>query len=142
MAVTGISHQSTNPPAGNQSSGNTLGNTNLTQADFLTLLVQQLQNQDPLNPVSNAEFATQLAQFSTVQGITELNQNLSNLLVLQDLGQGANLIGKTVSYVPNGSSTPKQGTVSSVQVNNGQIQLAVGSDTVSLSQLRGVFGSG
>jgi len=140
MAVTGVPRLPTSPSTGNQSSsGNTLGNTNLSESDFLTLLVQQLQNQDPLNPISNAEFATQLAQFSTVEGITQLNQNISNLLVLQDLGEGANLIGKTVSYVPNGSSTPKQGTVSGVQINNGQIQLTVGADTMSLSQLRGVL---
>lgn len=143
MAVNAVPRLPTNTSGGNnRSSGNTLGNTNLSESDFLTLLVQQLQNQDPLNPVSNAEFATQLAQFSTVEGIAQLNQNISNLLVLQDIGAGASLIGKTVVYVPNGSSTPKQGTVGGVQINNGQILLNVGADTVTLGQLRGVLGPG
>lgn len=49
------------------------GQTSLGQADFLTLLTAQMQNQDPLNPLDNAEFMGQMAQFSTVAGIGDLN---------------------------------------------------------------------
>lgn len=49
----------------------------LGQQEFLTLLTAQLNNQDPLNPLDNAAFVAQLAQFSTVSGITEMNQSLS-----------------------------------------------------------------
>jgi len=47
---------------------------------FLTLLVTQLKNQDPLNPMDNAEMTTQLAQISTVGGIDKLNTTLQSLL--------------------------------------------------------------
>ena len=43
----------------------------LGQADFMRLMTQQLANQDPLKPLSNSEFVAQLAQFSTVQGISD-----------------------------------------------------------------------
>ena len=46
---------------------------------FLTLLVTQLQNQDPLNPLDNAQVTSQLAQLSTVNGINKLNDTLSGL---------------------------------------------------------------
>lgn len=52
-------------------------NSSLGQADFLTLLTTQLKNQDPLSPLDNAAFVAQLAQFSTVSGITEMNSSLT-----------------------------------------------------------------
>lgn len=138
MPVNGISTLSNSSSGNNQTSSTTLGNGLGGESEFLTLLVQQLQNQDPLNPVSGTDFATQLTQFSTLDGINQLNQNVSNLLLLQNLGQGANLIGKTVAYVPKGSATQKRGTVDGIQINNGQLQLTVGSDTVGLDQVRGI----
>lgn len=54
----------------------------LGQQDFLTLLVTQLRNQDPLNPLDNETFVAQLAQFSTVSGITEMNGSLGALKAL------------------------------------------------------------
>jgi len=54
----------------------------LGQDDFLTLLTTQLKNQDPLSPMDNEAFVAQLAQFSTVSGITEMNKSLSTLAQL------------------------------------------------------------
>jgi flagellar basal-body rod modification protein FlgD len=138
MAVNGIS---SGAQTGNQTSGINSGNALGSESQFLQLLVEQLQNQDPLNPVTSTDFATQLTQFSTLDGITQLNQNISSLLLLQDLSQGASLIGKTISYAVNGSSNLQQGTVSGVQINNGQLQLTVGSSNVGLDQVRGIVGS-
>ena len=56
------------------------GNKNsLGQEDFLKLMTTQLQNQDPFAPMDNGDFIAQMAQFSTVTGITEINNNLTNL---------------------------------------------------------------
>jgi flagellar basal-body rod modification protein FlgD len=52
----------------------------LGQNDFLTLLIAQLKNQDPLNPASNTEFIAQLAQFSTLEQMTLMNANLEKSL--------------------------------------------------------------
>jgi len=72
-----------------------------TQDRFLTLLVTQLQNQDPLNPMDNAEVTSQIAQLSTVNGIQQLNSTLLALSGQMDMSQSlqaAGLIGKDILY--------------------------------------------
>ncbi|SAI71263.1 basal-body rod modification protein FlgD [Bordetella ansorpii] len=69
------------------------------QDQFLTLLVTQLRNQDPLNPMQNAELTSQLAQISTVEGITNLNNTLQAISGQVDVSQSMNaasLIGRGV----------------------------------------------
>jgi len=66
---------------------------------FLTLLVAQLQNQDPLNPLDNAQVTTQLAQISTVSGISQLNDTVAALgasMGISQYLQAANLVGHDV----------------------------------------------
>jgi flagellar basal-body rod modification protein FlgD len=72
---------------------------NDTQDRFLKLLVTSLQNQDPLNPMDNAQVTSQIAQLSTVQGITQLNNTLLALSGQMDISQSmqaVSLIGKDV----------------------------------------------
>lgn len=72
-----------------------------TQNQFLTLLVTQLQNQDPLNPMDNAQVTSQIAQLSTVNGIQQLNNTLLALSGQMDMSQSlqaAGLIGKDILY--------------------------------------------
>ena len=73
--------------------------TDETSDRFLKLLVTQLKNQDPLNPMENAELTSQLAQMSTVEGVNKLNSSMDGLLsqvrASQAL-QGASLIGRQV----------------------------------------------
>jgi len=104
---------------------------------FLQLLVAQLQNQDPLDPVSDKDFINQLATLNTVQGLSDLNASFSEMLALQQLTQGADLIGKTIEYTPTGG-TQKSGTVDSVTLENGTYVLKVGTDSVNLSQVQTV----
>ena len=66
---------------------------------FLKLLVTQLKNQDPLNPVDNAQMTSQMAQISTVSGIEKLNVTVTGLntqFVQMQMMQGASLVGKDV----------------------------------------------
>jgi flagellar basal-body rod modification protein FlgD len=70
-----------------------------SQDRFLKLLVTQLKNQDPLNPMDNAQMTSQLAQMSTVSGIDKLNTTLSSLsdgLATSQSMQAAGMIGKSV----------------------------------------------
>lgn len=70
-----------------------------TQDRFLTLLITQLRNQDPLDPMDNSQITTQLAQLSTVQGINQLNETLLSISGQMDVSQSmqaAMLIGKEV----------------------------------------------
>ncbi|MRR49974.1 MAG: flagellar hook assembly protein FlgD [Rhodocyclaceae bacterium] len=75
------------------------------QSRFLTLLTTQLKNQDPLNPMDNAQMTSQLAQISTVDGIERLNATLQQLLsgtTDTQAMQAAALTGHTVLVAGNG----------------------------------------
>lgn len=58
--------------------------TTLGQSDFLALMTAQLKNQDPTKPVDNSEYVTQLAQLSTVTGISETNAGLKTIAAKLD----------------------------------------------------------
>src|SRR5690606_28749618 len=78
---------------------------------FLKLLVTQLNNQDPLNPLDNAQLTSQLAQMSTVSGIEKLNAALESLIAQSGAGQvlqAAALIGRDV-LVPGNAFDLQQG---------------------------------
>ena len=69
----------------------------LGQADFLRLMTEQLKNQDPLKPLANTEFLGQLAQFSTVQGIEEMQGAMSAMASVMESDQtlrAAALVGR------------------------------------------------
>jgi flagellar basal-body rod modification protein FlgD len=88
---TGTATGSGSSTANSASSVGTLGG-----ADFLTLMLAQLQNQDPTSPVDSNTFLTQLAQLSEVQGITSLNSNFSTLsssLTSNQAMQASSLLG-------------------------------------------------
>jgi flagellar basal-body rod modification protein FlgD len=82
--------------------------TEETQNRFLSLLVAQMKNQDPLNPLDNAQVTSQMAQLSTVQGIENMNSSLQTLAAsmgANQMAQAANLIGRGV-LVPGDSISP------------------------------------
>ncbi|MDJ0941703.1 MAG: flagellar hook assembly protein FlgD [Woeseiaceae bacterium] len=75
------------------------GRGELGQEDFLTLMITQFQNQDPFEPMENGEFLGQLAQFSTVSGIEDLNSafaQLSGALRGEQALQASSLVGRTI----------------------------------------------
>jgi flagellar basal-body rod modification protein FlgD len=72
----------------------------LDKDDFLNLLITQLQNQDPLNPTDSVEFTAQLAQFSSLEQLGNVNDNLQELKNFQasiNNSQAVSLIGKTIT---------------------------------------------
>jgi flagellar basal-body rod modification protein FlgD len=81
-----------------------------TKDRFLSLLVAQMKNQDPLNPLDNAQVTSQMAQLSTVQGIEDMNSKLAALaasLGTNQMAQAAGLIGRDV-LVPGDRVGPAQ----------------------------------
>ena len=82
------------------------GKQTLGQEDFMNLLLKELSYQDPLNPMDSKEFTVQMTQFSSLEGINDINKNLNNLLAYQQSMQNAtvtNMIGKTVTVQGNSS---------------------------------------
>ncbi|MBI3407987.1 MAG: flagellar hook capping protein [Planctomycetes bacterium] len=113
-------------------------NNQLGKDAFLKLLATQMRYQNPLDPINNADFIAQLSQFSTTEGVQQLNTNFSQMLLLQQMTQSANLIGKTILFDKPGSNFIGQGVVTAVKVDNGALNLVVGQNFVALSQVRGI----
>lgn len=113
---------------------------------FLQLLTEQLRNQTPLEPVDNASFMQQMAQYSSMQEQRDLNKNMLSLLDyqgllarLQGLSEGSNLLGKQVTYDgPNG--TGSTGTVASVYIaEDGEVRLKLESgEEIGARQITGI----
>ena len=106
----------------------------LGQADFLKLMTTQLQNQDPFAPMENAEFIAQMAQFSTVTGITEISESLkgmSDQLSEFRIATAANMLGHSV-LVPGSIAYPDaDGTISTEEIKGLFAKLA-GTDVDSI----------
>ncbi len=132
------------PPAGPE----TTGNNNLNKDAFMQLLVAQMKNQDPTEPTSNEQFIAQLAQFSSLEEMQGVNENLVALAALQQgnalmsqLTNASALIGNNVTYTDEyGDSI--SGEVEAVRLEGGQAVLQVGGATVPLSAVSEVTGDG
>jgi flagellar basal-body rod modification protein FlgD len=105
----------------------------LGESDFLNLLIAQLKNQDPLNPVKDTDFIAQLANFSSLEQMTNMNSSMSTLLAQQNYTNAANMIGKQVT-----TSDSSSGVVDKVSLEQGQIYLYVGANKYTLSDITSV----
>jgi flagellar basal-body rod modification protein FlgD len=98
----------------------TASRSDLGQADFLTLMITQFQNQDPFEPMDNGEFLGQLAQFSTVNGIESLNESFGGLagsLQSNQALEAAGLVGRSIFAVTEHGHLDNDGAI------NGAIEL-------------------
>ncbi len=95
MAVAPVNPETNTNPGLYTNTSNILG-----KDDFLTLLITQLQNQDPLNPTDSTEYTAQLAQFSSLEQLSNINQNLEYLQLFQasiNNAQAVSFIGKEIT---------------------------------------------
>ena len=107
------------------SSSSSAGSATSLQNRFMTLLTTQLQNQDPLNPMDNSQLTSQLAQISSVQGISQMNTTLQNLTSSMVASSGTSMIGHTV-LVPGSTVDLANGKgVAGVQLQNNADNLTV-----------------
>ena len=80
----------------NKSLNGTTGGQTLEKDDFLKLLITQLTNQDPTEPMKDREFIAQMAQFSTLEQMTNMSQDFGRLAGILSTTQALGLLGKTV----------------------------------------------
>jgi len=110
----------------------------LTSDDFYTLLVAEIQNQDPTEPVNNTDLVLQLTQLSAAQSTMEMNENMATYISNSALATATSMIGGTVTYTDSDSNT-QTGVVSSVEKNDSTYDLVLSDGTsVALSDVRTV----
>ncbi|HPJ96421.1 MAG TPA: flagellar hook capping FlgD N-terminal domain-containing protein [Syntrophales bacterium] len=123
-----VTNTTNNTPLASQLSSVTSKTTSLGKDDFLKMLVAQLKHQDPLNPMDGTEFAAQLAQFSSLEQLTNMNTQLTNLGLYQKTmisTEAVNLLGKEV--------TVGQGNQFQVDGENGNFSYSVAGDAAQVS---------
>ncbi|MBI3985839.1 MAG: flagellar hook capping protein [Lentisphaerae bacterium] len=107
---------------------------NLGKDDFLMLLVTQMENQDPMEPMDNAQMVAQLAQFSSLEQMNNLNTQFARFHQESMLTQSLALTGRSVSLeLLNG--TQVEGTIDRVFWEDGQMRLQIGENTYSMDQI-------
>jgi flagellar basal-body rod modification protein FlgD len=129
-------------------SATALPNQQLDKTAFMDLLVAQLKNQDPLEPASNQEFVGQLATFSSLEQLENVNDNITTMVLLQQsnallsqLTQSGGLIGKEVEWTNPETGLSGVGTVQSVKIDQGMAYLDVDGQSVALIDVTQVNGT-
>jgi flagellar basal-body rod modification protein FlgD len=104
---------------------------------FMQLLLTQLKNQDPLEPLKENEMITQMAQLNSVQELRTMNTSLSSLNLSNQLQSGSSMIGKLVSYT-NTDGDILEGIVHSVSVKENSVLLNINNQLIPFASITGV----
>jgi flagellar basal-body rod modification protein FlgD len=118
---------------GDNSSTSTHAKKDMGKDEFLNLLVTQLKYQDPLNPMEGQEFSAQLAQFSSLEQLTNMNTTLSGIKSSVSENNQDNLIdyiGKTIKTIDD-----ETGEVTGVTYQDGIAHLMVGKNMITPDQV-------
>jgi len=128
----------------NSSTGNLQGN-DLRDVDldqFLGLMITELQNQDPLNPMDNAQMLAQIATIREIGSTNQLTETLGSFAVGQELAMASNLIGKKVNGLDS-NAKPVDGMVDRVSVQTDadnpsirKVSVHVGQSIVDMKNIR------
>ena len=143
--IPGVNNSSSSSSSG-KVGGNGLADVDLDQ--FLGLLITELQNQDPMNPMDNAAMLNQISQIREIGSTNKLTDTLSNLAVGQELSMASSLIGKEVTALDSNSKDVK-GVVDSVAVqtdakdkNKRTVQVHIGASIVDIKNIREIVQAG
>ncbi len=139
MSVSALSGASGASSASQTATANSVG-----KDEFLLLFVTQLQYQDPMNPMDSTEFTSQLAQFSSLEQLTSINEGITTLAASQNSLQNAyltSIIGKQVGYegkaAEDGTTTMVYGTVTGVSFDSDATYFVVdGGTKVALGDVK------
>lgn len=115
----------------NEASQESYDNTNQTEESkrsneldknaFFELLTTQLEYQDPMDPMDNTQFISQMAQFSSLEQMENMNSSMNQFLQVQEISEGASLIGKTVATIDSDTGRTISGEVTSVSLEEGKM---------------------
>ncbi|MBB6732854.1 flagellar hook capping FlgD N-terminal domain-containing protein [Cohnella zeiphila] len=139
MAVTGTGVVWPNYSSQNAQKATNTGSTELGKDEFLEILVTQLQNQDPMQPMEDKDFIAQMAQFSSLEQMLNMTNQMTALR--QAPGMAAMVLGMNVQWTEtdsSGNSAVKNGTVSSVFLRDGVQYVKVGDSDVKMEDITSI----
>ena len=108
----------------------------LGKDDFLKLLITQLQNQDPTSPMENTEFISQMAQFSSLEQMTNMSTSFAKMAAFINSSEAASTLGKTVEL--NIGDTSVQGIVEGATRGDNP-QILVNGMYYSMDKIKAVY---
>lgn len=114
-----------------------VGISGLEAADFLEMLIVQLQNQDPTEPTSNEEILSQVSQLRDLQSATDLSDTLQSLVTGSELSNAAGLIGQYI-VGRNADGDLVEGVAGSARLVDGEAVLKINGQDVKLSAVESV----
>jgi flagellar basal-body rod modification protein FlgD len=114
-----------------------IGLAGLQSDTFLKLLIAQLQNQDPTEPVGNEEILNQLSQMRSLQSNTELSDTLKGLASSQQITTGASFLGKSITG-KNQAGAEITGIADRVFIEDNTTVIGIGDDKVKISDITAV----
>jgi flagellar basal-body rod modification protein FlgD len=139
-SIPGVGNNSSTSTNSSSVRGNDLSDVDLD--DFLGLLLTEMQNQDPLNPMDNAQMLAQLGQIREIGSTNQLTETLSNLAIGQELSSASNMIGKKVSGL-NTAAKEITGVVDRVSVQTDpkdssirKVSVHIGDSIVDMNNIR------
>jgi len=130
----------TTQPVNTTSSTNTVqsSNYNLTTSDFINMMITQLQNQDPTDPVKNSDLLAQMSQIGQLQSTSDLETSLKSFTLQNALSSAGSLIGKSVQGLDT-NGAPISGLVTSVQVVDSNVSLELDNgQSLALANVTGI----
>ena len=133
-AVTNPTTSTAATAAATSSATSTSSLQSLTVNDFTQMLVTELQNQDPTQPMSNTDLMNQVSQIQSIESNQQLTSTLQAVALGQSIASAGNLIGRTVSGL-DAKGDQVNGTVNSVSISNGSATLNVGSSALPLNNV-------
>jgi flagellar basal-body rod modification protein FlgD len=105
---------------------------------FLKLLIAELQNQDPLNPMDNAQMIQQVSEIRSIVASDKLTDTLSGVQLGQAIASASSMLGKTVNGISD-ASQDTEGVVERVTVVDGVPKLHVGGQQIDLKNIREIL---
>lgn len=121
------------------SSVSAIDENSLGKEQFFRLFITQMTMQNPMDPMSTEGFLAQLAQFSSLEQMSNLNSNFEKLLTGQEGTRAVDLVGKTIAYQNPETEAPSGGRVTGVQLNADGAVLLLGNKQVNFDWVTAVF---
>ena len=135
MSLTSITLAEAASPSTSSTSTSALNK--LTSEDFMTLMMKELQSQDPNNPMSTSDMVNQMSQMSMISTFEELNSSFTSLLNLNWITLSTSMLGKSVTYL-NSDKESIQGIVNSIEYSDSKVYLNVGDEKIELTDITSV----